>query len=91
MGSITQGFDRFNKILIDKVKDDIKDRKDKDSIDRANTETFFFFKKKIVINELDTISMGNSSQVQSKFMSNQQVNICPSETFWESSKVKDKQ
>lgn len=35
--------------------------------------------------------MGNASQAQSKFMSNQQVKICPSETFWESSKVKDKQ
>lgn len=46
MGSITQGFDRFNKILIDKDKDDIKDRKDKDSIDTANTETFFFFQEK---------------------------------------------
>lgn len=45
MGSITQGFDRFNKILIDKVKDDIKDRNDKDPIDRANTVTFFFKKK----------------------------------------------
>jgi hypothetical protein len=34
-------------------------------------------------------------EIQVKFkanlLSNQQVKICPSETFWESSKVKDKQ
>ena len=47
MGSITQGFGRFNKILIDKVKDYIKYRKDMNPIIRVNAATFVFQEKKL--------------------------------------------
>lgn len=47
MGSIAQGFERFNNILIDRVKDYIKDRKDKDPINRVNTAIFVCQEKKL--------------------------------------------